>query len=260
MVISIGVIVIALILAIIVGGFSSYVKGDDNDAIGTIHNKSLFGVERFNLKGGRKVTRAILKKNEFEIPDVGLHSYLLFGAGADIDAGRSNRLAAVRAYLKVIPEFEIPSTVLGKEDLQLAFLKKTSVLYIFAKADKKHDLEFTNQFTTEEQRLLMKYDYLRAKELLEYIGIQGDGIYIVSYFDPLSSSKNIDKTKLLVQDLSRIKDKRLIEMWVKEYRKQAKKEKYWDKDIMREVMLRVRTELPEVAALIKFTNDALAGE
>ena len=111
----------------------------------------------------------------------------------------------------------------------------------------------------EEGWLVDNYDHVTAKELLLHVGEKGHDIYLVSYFQPLTSVDAPDENKLLVQDLSYVKED-LIELWIVEFEGQVAGERYWDEVTLRSAMLRVRTALPVIGDLVRITGKAFAGE
>jgi hypothetical protein len=177
----------------------------------------------------------------------GLYSYLLFGSNSLVNMEK--RLAASDAYLRHFSQANAPN-VRGAPRRQLNLFQAP-----LRNEKSRDDLSKDGG----AQAMVEDYDYQLARLLLNKIDRGESGIYIVTYFEPLSHAKVIDEKKLLVQDLSFV-SKNLIELWILEFRRQVRQQPYWDQRTFRDVMLRVRTTLPFVADLVKVTGKAFASE
>ncbi|MDH3221966.1 MAG: hypothetical protein OEO19_20740, partial [Gammaproteobacteria bacterium] len=105
-------------------------------------------------------------------------------------------------------------------------------------------LSFTEN---EEEKLLDCYDYRGAQKLLRKSGINGSGIYLVSYPLPLRSAVQASKeTGLEIQDLSSIPP-HLLELWVEEFLLGAN-----GSSTFREILLWARLKVPIAAEYIGF--------
>jgi hypothetical protein len=188
--------------------------------------------------------RAPLWTGDVEAAGYGLYSYLLFGSSSE--AAYHRRLAAACAYLSVIPDRAEPAIQeLSSENLNIFYVPLRSSSY-------RRDV-----LTTQDAAwLVANYDYSRASLLLGRIGEEGDDIYLVSYRERLTRVEAPEADQLLVQDLSLV-SLELVELWVKEFRRQIRREAYWDEFTFRQAMLRLRSALPHVARYVAFAGEAI---
>lgn len=198
----------------------------------------------------KESTRASIYVNKFEPKDYGLYSYLLFGSNSK--AGNSKRIAAIQAYLRLFPSVADPSVKsLPIENLNI-FIAPTLRPNIIGALEASYT-------EGDSLKLLANYDFFRARSFLRRIDQEGDGIYLVSYFEPIGRISEINKQRLLVQDLSNVPP-HLIELWILDYRRQVRNPRYWNESQLRTTIRKLRTALPEIAKFIKFAGIAIAGE
>ena len=158
------------------------------------------------------------------------------------------RLAAARAYLTAFPAFDDPN---------LASIPPRELNLFQAPMRAQKTLEQWSADGAEE--FLKEYDYTRARLILNKIGSPGDGIYLVSYFAPITDLQQVDSRRLLVQDLSYV-PANLIGTWLLEFRRQVRRPAYWDQLTFRNAMLKVRSALPLIAELVRVTGSAAAAD
>lgn len=107
------------------------------------------------------------------------------------------------------------------------------------------------------------YHYFCAEWLMGRIGA-GDlgsrgGVFLVTYAEPIAQTPAIDRDRLLVQDITGLSPE-FAELWVSEFKRLAIDEAFWDDGTFRQAMLRLRTQLPEIARAITITGRAIAGD
>lgn len=194
-------------------------------------------------EGVELTARAPLWTGDTEADGYGLYSYLLFGSGAEVT--RARRIAAACAYLSVVPAREEPAVEqVSPENLNIFYVPLRSSSYRRAALT-----------SADAAWLVANYDYSRARVLLNRIGEAGDDIFLVSYRERLTRVEAPDADRLLVQDLSLVPPD-LIELWVREFRRQVRRRPYWDEFTFRQAMLRLRSALPHVARYVAFVGEA----
>lgn len=183
--------------------------------------------------------RAPLWTGGSEAAGYGLYSYLLFGSSGQ--AGYQRRLTVACAYLSVIRDTE-EATIreLSPWSINIFYVPLRSAGY---RRDAVH--------TQDAAWLVANYDYSRARLLLNRVGEDGDDIFLVSYREPLTTTEAPQASGLLVQDLSLVPQE-LLELWIEEFRRQVRLEKYWNELTFRQSMLRLRSALPHVARYVAF--------
>lgn len=206
----------------------------------------------------KTTTRAKIRASKLEVPGYGLYSYLLFGANSV--AGRPKRLAAARAYLALFPAVTDPAIKdLPKGNLNIFYVPwrgPTIGLDTLIKGGAE-GMVTGQDINTSAEFLIERYDYTFARRLLRKIGEEGDGIYLVSYFKPLGRIDKPNPKKLLVQDLSGVRED-LIELWIMEFRRQVRRQRYWSPLTLRNVMKELRTKLALIVPLVRFAGMAIS--
>jgi hypothetical protein len=218
------------------------------------------------IKDGKSspvTARYFLRFNKNEEPDYGLYSYLIFGSNSE--GTRLTRLAAAKSYLNILPEIDSIDQSVQK--------KQINIFYTFLKHE-YHEIarnnipcrDYIRKWDSQKLTadcLLEIYDYERARRMLANLDLTGDGMYIISYFEPLGNTRVIDQKKLLVQDLTRLDDK-MIETWILEFRRHITTNKeYWNTLTFRNIMLNYLAHVEKVKQMIpfiKFIGQALASE
>jgi hypothetical protein len=187
--------------------------------------------------------RAPLWTGGVEAAGYGLYSYLLFGSSGE--AGYQRRLTAACAYLSVLQDAE--ETTIREQSP-----RSINIFYVpLRSASYRRDA-----ITTQDAAwLVANYDYARARLLLNRIGEDGDDVYLVSYQEALTTIETPQPDRLLVQDLSLVPPE-LIELWIEEFRRQVRRQEYWDELTFRQAMLRLRSALPYVARYVAFFGAA----
>ena len=104
--------------------------------------------------------------------------------------------------------------------------------------------------------VLDHYDYVAAQVLLGKAMRRGNlsGAFIISYDKPVSGAAEIDRQRLLVQDLSGVPPD-LAFLWFREFKEQVRQSRYWDQRTMGEFMLKMRTQIAEIARAFGETPD-----
>jgi hypothetical protein len=178
---------------------------------------------------------------DFDPPGYGLYSYLLFGSNSE--ASRKQRLAASRAYCR---NFERISTEL----LSRVSINNLNIFQVLVKNAVPGEKYCENPDVLTDDY----YDYTRAEELLQYIGIEGDGIYLVACDKPILTYGCV-RSRMLVMDLSTVQE-RLIELSVLEFRRQTRKKEYLNDRTISNLMFALRKALPKVAEFISIATAA----
>ncbi|MEM7428911.1 MAG: hypothetical protein AAF441_22720 [Pseudomonadota bacterium] len=194
--------------------------------------------------------RAPLLENGTEEFGYGLYSYLLFASRSD--AGRTGRLRAIRAYLKLFGDASAAKNKRRNINIfYIPILNSAGALPIVA-PDAQLDLLAS--------QIEQNFDYARAQTWLNKLNMKEDGVYLISYFSELSefldagagyTAREIDKSKLLVQNLAYVPED-LIELWILEFRNQATRKDFWDQFTLRNVMKNIRTAVPHITKFVKF--------
>jgi hypothetical protein len=187
--------------------------------------------------------RAPLWTGGVEAAGYGLYSYLLFGSSGE--AGYQRRLTAACAYLSVLQDTE--ETTIREQSP-----RSINIFYVPLRGASFRREAITTQ---DAAWLVANYDYARARLLLNRIGEDGDDVYLVSYQEALTTIEMPQPGRLLVQDLSLVPPE-LIELWIEEFRRQVRRQEYWDELTFRQAMLRLRSALPYVARYVAFFGAA----
>jgi hypothetical protein len=187
----------------------------------------------------KEVTRWLFTGPGTEPPGYGLYSYLLFGSSSE--AGRSKRYAAARAYCQNFAPLE-DALRMGYKPINLnVFLVPLSAMTpsdTYCKAD---------ELLVDDY-----YNYVSANNMLESIGVESDGVYLIACDTPISKC---DRARMLTVDLTTV-DVHLVELSVLEFRRQTRKEEYWDDNSLRNLVLTLRLKLPAIKVFISFATAA----
>jgi len=175
-------------------------------------------------RGNARLTgRAFLLSGASEDAGYGLYSYLLFAQRPNA-ATLSLYGAVLDAYANVSDVSRFEEAGVDREELNVFYLP------VRESAPDKPDVEW----------LLEHYDFVRAQIVLRVIeGGDRGGPYIVSYAQPLTSTTEINRERLLVQDLSGVPAD-LAFLWVKEFISQARQPQYWNNRALQRFMLSLR--------------------
>jgi len=161
----------------------------------------------------------------------GLYSYLLLGEKVNA-INRQLYEAIIGAYLDLgeVQRFETS----GKDRKQL------NVTYV--------PLTDAPPPNLNVGWVLDHYDHVAAQVLLGKAMPRGNlsGAFIISYDKPVSGAAEIDRQRLLVQDLSGVPPD-LAFLWFREFKQQVRQSRYWDQRTMGEFMLKMRTQIAEIA-------------
>jgi hypothetical protein len=196
-----------------------------------------FGTPR---AGSKIMTKVLLPRGGVEPSGYGLYSYLLFGSSSE--AGRSKRYAASRAYCKNFPELSEALGVFKPIDVNV-FSVPTN------------DRAPRDTYCKDAEKLVDDYyDYTLAKRLLQDVGLEGDGIYLVACERPILGG-SCDPKKTLVVDLTTVKES-LSELCVLEFRRQTRKKETWNDTSLRKLVFELRKKLPDIAEFISIAKAA----
>jgi hypothetical protein len=196
---------------------------------------------KFPLAGTKKPIVTRLELLGFEPPGYGLYSYLLFGSSSD--AGLNKRYAASRAYCKNFPALS-EAVRLGYEPINLnVFQVPTKFL-----APDKYCLDPKNLVDNY-------YDYTLAKKILQDVGLEDDGVYLVACDNPIIRG-GCDPKKMLVMNLTPVKET-LAELCVLEFRNRARDPKTWNDITLRSLALELRKRLPDMDNFISIAEAAV---
>jgi hypothetical protein len=262
----------------------------DAVAVGTISAAGiLFGAHDVAQRQlGPAVTltfRDFLHSEEYEPAGLGLYSYLLFGNSGTTN--KAERIAAVTAYLN---QFQVSSATRGLADKKqkngfflptikdAEWIDQCKPTPAAAPASTNGTPKPQSAWTCKYQGktriysddelaqwIEANYDYARAQNVLSAVQKVGgtvqqiDSIYIVSYTEPLFRGPQIVSSRLLVQDLSRLRPG-FMATWVQEVSFQFTKPDYWNVEFLRRTLLIIRTRWPEIANLVLLTGGAVAEE
>lgn len=161
----------------------------------------------------------------------GLYSYLLLGE--KVNAGnRQLYEAIIGAYLDLGEVQRFESTGASRNQLNVTYVPLTDAASASPNAG----------------WVLDHYDYVAAQVLLAKAMQRGSlsGAFIISYDRPVSFTAQIDQQRLLVQDLSGVPPD-LAFLWFREFKEQVRQSRYWDQRTIGEFMLKMRTQIAEIA-------------
>jgi hypothetical protein len=166
-----------------------------------------------------------------EPTDYGLYSYVLFGEHIN-PSNRDLYEAIVASYLNLDEVRRFQSEGVDKKALNVTYLPL---------------LQPAPQEPTAAW-VLDNYDYVAAQVLLKKLTGADDtsGAYLVSYDKPASAGTDVDRRRLLVQNLSGVPPN-LAFLWIREFKAQVRQSQYWDQKTVGQLMLRMRTQLAVVA-------------
>ncbi|MCD4814542.1 hypothetical protein K8S19_12735 [bacterium] len=186
-----------------------------------------------------ETARCFLLRGHDQPSGFGLYSYLLFG-DKPTESSRERYLAALSTYLD-LEAIEDSSYRDHPEKLNITLLPLLT-------APGPAPLP---------ERLLKKYDYARARAFLRTLPDQktrNSGPYLISTTKPLDPESYIVEP-YLYQDLTLV-PRDLIQLWVRDFKQQAAKPRFWEKNAMREMAKTLRTT---VAILAQGLPDILSG-
>ena len=175
--------------------------------------------------------RDFLLPNAPEPPGFGLYSYVLFGEHAN-SANQDLYGAILAAYLALDEARRFESEHVDRKELNVTFVP-------------------LRQAAPDEVSvpwILDHYNYVAAQILLKKLVDDADisGTYIVSYEQPVSSTTEVDRRRLLVQDLTGLPPN-LAFLWFREFKAQVRQSRYWDDKTMGQFMLKMRTQIALIA-------------
>lgn len=190
----------------------------------------------------RVTGRDYLVASEPEKKGYGLYSYLLFGSHPT-EATRERYLRAVTAYLTIPPIGELEGPI-PPQQLNITYL------LLKDRPPRKYAECLQSQCVTNKRAVavwvLNHYDYDRAQVLLGAVpGLQRNGPYIVSHFNPLTGIGTLSG-QYLYQNLSWVPED-LVLSWVKEFLKQAAQEHFWEERTAQQLVLKLRTAIEILA-------------
>jgi hypothetical protein len=176
--------------------------------------------------------REFLSPNETEAEGYGLYSYVLLSEKLNAN-NRPMYEAIVSAYLDLgeVQRFETEQHI-KKQQLNVTYMP----------------LQDQARKDVTAEWVLEHYDYVAAEVLLRKLLEHPNpaGVYIVSYLQPASRAGAIDRQKLLVQDLTGVPAD-LAFLWFRQFQEQARQSRYWDDRTVGQFMLRMRTQIGEIA-------------
>jgi hypothetical protein len=190
-------------------------------------------------RGEQRLTgRAFLPTGKPEGSGYGLYSYVLFGEPLN-PGNRELYRAVVSAFLTIQEVRRFEEAGEQRSKLNVTYLPLQDLPPAGAGAD----------------WLLDHYDFARAQILLSKVMDRMPGPYILSYSSPLSSAPSVEKSRLLVEDLSGVTPD-LAFLWVNEFTAQAGRPQYWDKPALRNLMLNLRTQVAVAAQALEEVQTA----
>lgn len=188
----------------------------------------------------RETGRAFLVETQTEAPGYGLYSYLLFGSPPSNDIVRKRYLQAITDYVNIIVDISELGKYIPRQELNITYLP----------------LNLPPPHSPSAEWILDHYNYARARYLLRTLqGSLRDGPYIISTLKPLSTFKTTPD-KYLFQDMSSVPPY-LISSWVKEFINQAAKERYWEEETTRQLVLTLRNAIGIMASGVSEVQKAL---
>ncbi len=183
--------------------------------------------------------REFLSRQDREVEGYGLYSYVLMGERLN-DSNRALYEAVVSAYLDLgeVRRFETEQHV-TKQQL--------NVTYMPLREQAAGDVS--------AEWVLAHYDYVAAEVLARKLMERPNpaGVYVVSYFQPVTQANAIDRQKLLVQDLTGVPAD-LAFLWFRQFQEQARQGRYWDDRTVGQFMLKMRTQIAEIAGAFGATR------
>ena len=163
-----------------------------------------------------------------------LYSYILFGSRPN-DVTRERYIECIKAYLALSSEF---GSDLPRSELNITYLPT----------------ENKPPYSSSDERLpewlLQNYSYAKSHGLLSKMPkMCRDGPYIFSYPKPISDIDKVSGHFLLI-DLSNVAP-RVVRPWVKEFFNQSSRERYWEPDRKRWVILKARNVIATLAEILE---------
>lgn len=206
------------------------------DAAGRTGSCSVVVRVRLGTRGERLISgRTLLARAEREESGYGLYTYLLFGSQPN-PAMRERFMAALDAYLKVIPDIE------GfQQSLPIAQRNVT-----FFPVDQQLSTDLRSDPTVFKAWLLAHHDYARARQILQPVAAaRRDGPFLLSCTAPRSAQPGTDGP-CLFQDLATIPP-RLVSLWTQEFINQAQMAQFSGSVLDPSFPVRVRTAIAMLA-------------
>jgi hypothetical protein len=192
---------------------------------------------------GRETGREFLLAGQSEAPGYGLYSYLLFGERPGAES-RARYASVLEAFLRIPDAQELQRDGSQPWQLNITYLLLETAAPVALRDLHRTDPPIDMQSAVDW--ILQHYDYARARRILASMpGEHLSGPYLVSSKVPWSA-RTMD-SPCLWQDLSSITP-RLASVWMVEFRRQAAKERYWQRpDDLRAWALELRQAIARVA-------------
>jgi hypothetical protein len=190
------------------------------------------------MGGGYETGRSILLPDQEEDKGYGLYSYLLLGSETD-DTNHRRYLNAIIQYLKFPSVKKLERYGLQPEELNITYLPLERQL----EQNLLRELQTRDydKYTEIAEWILRHYDYARARTLLRTLpGNNLAGPYIISFLKPLG--KNVLVPPYLYVNISEVPPD-LVKTWMKYFQNQAAQERYWDEEVCRRLVLKLRTSI-----------------
>lgn len=190
------------------------------------------------MGGGYETGRSFLLPDQEEAKGYGLYSYLLLGKESTPKESTYQRyLNAVIEYLKFPDVKQLEKCGFKSKELNITYLP------LEIQPDQKilGELKDRNyeKYQDVAKWILKHYHYARARALLRTLPQNHQaGPYIISFLEPLG--KNALAPPYLFQNLSTVPPD-IVNMWVNYFLYQTSKERFWDEETGKRVMLNVRS-------------------
>ena len=184
--------------------------------------------------GYRESGRDFLIGNDTEQQGFGLYSYLLIGAPPATDAMKSQYLAIISEYLKLINDIgSLEKAKFAKNQLNVTYLLLTERPKVTA---------------LSADWMLDHYNFARAKAILNISGHDDllSGPYLISVLGPASSLTQ-RPSHMLLQDMSHCQSD-VAASWIEEFERRAGRAEFWKDDTRNQAILALRTFVSNAAA------------
>jgi hypothetical protein len=181
----------------------------------------------------RQTGRDFLIENNKEQEGFGLYSYLILASPPASDSVKSQYLATITEYLKLLSDVEsLQNANFKKSELNVTYLLLT---------------ERPNPTAPSADWILNHYNYARAKAILSMSG-HGDllnGPYLISVLAPMSSFSQ-PPLHMLLQDMSHCPSN-VAASWIEEFERRAGRAEFWKDDTRNQAILGLRTFVSNAA-------------
>lgn len=191
------------------------------------------------------VAREILEPGETEPVGFRAYGYLLFADNLPDGKDYERRLAAIRAYVHQFKQVHRHTP--NKTALFASFVDDTW-------RRREYDPDAPE---TVIAALMHAYDFERARVLQRRLGLPTFGPMIISGSEPLLGNDKITRNDVMVMDLSWIEPK-LVDEWLREYRRVAEGEYEWDSGSLRQFALELLARLNKLGQDLHMTREAIA--